>query len=101
MVKEQVQDLELDRCPTCRGIFFDPGELQTVLQRRLVDQVEGLPEILVQTGQRDGNPAHCYLCGLSMVAKKAPGEVRVDWCPGCKGVFLDSGELTVIEALRP
>jgi len=101
MQKAQVQGVELDRCPTCRGIFFDPGELQAVLRQGLVDRVEGLPEILLDDGQRDRNAAHCYLCGLAMLAKRAPGEVRVDWCPGCKGVFLDSGELTVLEALQP
>jgi hypothetical protein len=101
MDRERVEDIELDRCPACRGIFFDPGELQAVLARKLVDRVEGLPEILLDGTPRDRNAAHCDLCGVSMLAKRAPGEVRVDWCPSCKGVFLDSGELTVIEAMKP
>ncbi|MEP6769090.1 MAG: zf-TFIIB domain-containing protein [Acidobacteriota bacterium] len=33
MEVDRVEETEVDRCPTCGGIFFDRGELETLLLR--------------------------------------------------------------------
>jgi hypothetical protein len=44
MDKEIVLNLILDRCPTCHGVWLDPGELE-----QLEDTIEeGLAKVLVQ-----------------------------------------------------
>ena len=30
LVKEDFRDIVIDRCPTCGGVWFDPGELEKV-----------------------------------------------------------------------
>jgi len=30
LVEEAYQDLLIDRCPTCKGVWLDPGELEKV-----------------------------------------------------------------------
>ena len=31
MGADRIEDIEIDRCPTCEGIFFDRGELEQLL----------------------------------------------------------------------
>ncbi|MEO8431746.1 MAG: zf-TFIIB domain-containing protein [Acidobacteriota bacterium] len=31
MTADRIQDVEIDRCPTCEGLFFDRGELEQLL----------------------------------------------------------------------
>jgi hypothetical protein len=33
MATTRIEDVEVDKCPSCEGIFFDRGELETVLLR--------------------------------------------------------------------
>ena len=34
MIEEQLEGIGIERCTVCAGVFFDQGELQTVLMRR-------------------------------------------------------------------
>jgi uncharacterized protein len=41
---------------------------------------------------------HCPKCGQKLAPEKC-GEVEIDVCPSCKGVWLDMGELgTIVES---
>lgn len=77
----QMGPIELDRCPGCRGTFFDGGELEAVLGRSLEVKDRGLP-----TNRR------CAGCGAAMKAAIVGG-LAVELCQSCKGIFLDAGEL--------
>ncbi len=39
LVSVHLRDVEIDRCPACRGLFFDRGELEALVRRepRLAD----------------------------------------------------------------
>jgi Zn-finger nucleic acid-binding protein len=74
--------VELDRCPFCRGLFFDGGELEQVLNKRLVGSI---------TGDVD-NTRKCARDGKPMQAAELGG-LRVEVCLQCRAVFLDDGEL--------
>ncbi|MBA4372005.1 MAG: hypothetical protein C0402_03995 [Thermodesulfovibrio sp.] len=50
----------------------------------------------VQSGQTIDNPA-CPRCGTALDCKKQ-GEVEIDQCPGCSGLWLDRGEFNVLTA---
>lgn len=41
---------------------------------------------------------HCPKCGQDLMAEKYGGEVEIDVCPGCKGLWLDANELETILA---
>src|SRR5262245_60775320 len=33
LATQKIEDVEIDKCPVCEGIFFDRGELETLLLR--------------------------------------------------------------------
>lgn len=83
--------IELDRCPGCRGTFFDGGELEAVLGKPLSFEARGF-----------ATSRKCAACGAAMKAS-AVGKLSVEQCGSCKGVFLDAGELRALnggEGLR-
>ena len=86
--------IELDWCPSCRGLWFDAGELELLAEesgRRLS------PAEITATGSlvRDAPPRDCPRCGGKMAVRQLALEepLAVDLCPKGHGVWLDRGEL--------
>ena len=114
--------IELDYCPSCRGVFFDQGELEAVLH------VEGTEAFAAQSlllGEPPPGPTpppalRCPRGCRALMSERllpsprpnflaaalaGPSELRrelvIDLCPQCSGIWLDGGELaTVAQALR-
>lgn len=80
----QAGAVELDRCAFCKGLWFDAGELEKVLGKKLSGALGG--EIRARM---------CPHCEVNLHAVTL-GEVQVDVCTTCRGVFLDSGELKAL-----
>jgi membrane associated rhomboid family serine protease/Zn-finger nucleic acid-binding protein len=109
--------IEIDYCPACRGIYFDAGELEALLQldgdaafvggRALFVRP---PEGLAGTAATPpiGCPRHprvamteLLMTGaagrfLHAVGGGGPPELRIDRCPRCAGIWLDGGELAAL-----
>lgn len=98
MNRELVRQIELDRCPACMGIYFDRGELDTVLARRVGREFESMVLAPDAGRDRDRLVAHCFRCDRDMRPAREPSGVRFDWCPGCGGIYLDRGELSRLQA---
>ena len=81
----QAGAIELDRCTFCRGLWFDGGELEKVLNKRLIGE-------LVKPDER---ARKCPTCNVNLGAVVL-GNVQVDACTTCRGVFLDDGELVAL-----
>jgi Zn-finger nucleic acid-binding protein len=93
--------LELDRCASCAGLFFDPEELEAVLRGSAISAPETdhqrLSELLAETKpdpDRRVRYVPCPVCGALMQRKAygARSGVVVDRC-GRHGLWLDGGEL--------
>jgi len=69
-------EVEVDQCIQCGGIWLDGGEL---------DRLVG-----VEPGEK--RALKCPTCQVAMSLQLLRG-VEVDFCPKCKGVYLDRGEL--------
>jgi serine/threonine protein kinase/Zn-finger nucleic acid-binding protein len=98
MLLERHDDLEIDRCPACRGIFLDRGEMRMLLRRKLGDKIDHhifapTPEIL------DAARAFCAGCGWEMDLVQGPFAVFFNSCKSCGGIFLDAGELSSLQRL--
>lgn len=78
----QAGAVELDRCGFCKGLWFDGGELEKVLGKKLSGSLTSA----------DVRSRKCPKCNVQLVAVVL-GEVQVDACTTCRGVFLDDGEL--------
>lgn len=96
MKKEIFEGLEIDRCPTCKGIFLDKGELTKLIKAEQASGVDSL-KFSHTSDMMDDVPAICPRCNKEMTRTKAPGDVVVDLCEGCAAIFLDQGELATIQ----
>jgi hypothetical protein len=103
MIIVEFEDIELDACPECRGLWFDAQELLQLFQRI------GVPERLHDLEQRlERWPhvvtrRHCPRCNSRIHPVKAPSmgdELILDQCPRGHGLWFDHGELeTLLKSL--
>ena len=95
MVPKMVEDVEVDYCPACRGLWLDRDEI-----RELAEKSEAvLAELreLVQ-GEETAKPAPstvkppCPACGNKLTLAVF-GSIYMEHCSACDGIYLDRGEL--------
>ena len=82
--------VQLDRCTFCSGLWFDGGELEALLGKKLPAKLD--PDVI--TSRR------CPSDNLSMQAAEVAG-LRVEFCTQCHGVFLDDGEMVALNGGKP
>ncbi|HEX8825383.1 MAG TPA: zf-TFIIB domain-containing protein [Archangium sp.] len=83
-----VSDVEVDTCPRCHGLWFDRGELDTLLDRPSTG-----PYLAAQARRAEASrsvPVSCPACRqrLALVVTTAGS---FDVCPRCEGVWLEAG----------
>jgi Zn-finger nucleic acid-binding protein len=93
----EYNNIELDYCNDCHGVWFDSAELELLLQSMglgsqnlLLEDILKLPEAVTQEKKRK-----CPICGQKM-RKATIGEhpgVLVDICPQEHGLWFDGGEM--------
>jgi Zn-finger nucleic acid-binding protein len=83
--------VEIDVCRQCGGTWYDKGELKVqVPDSHMRHRLTDFPLV------GEESPIACPRCG-GMMRLRHEGEVEVDFCTECGGVWLDMGEE---EALR-
>ncbi|GAG56919.1 unnamed protein product [marine sediment metagenome] len=91
MKKEEIKtfgpNIIIDVCPKCNGIWLDKGELGKLLEDRKLTNY-----LTKHIGTKSRSPMVCPRCGMTMDIEKA-GDIEVDVCLTCGGVWLDEGEL--------
>ncbi|MDP8256831.1 MAG: zf-TFIIB domain-containing protein [Candidatus Alcyoniella australis] len=104
MNTEQLDDVEIDVCQTCGGIWLDNGELKRLLNDQHVEIDDQTRKQLKQL--RAGKPKIdwseqrlCPVCGEKMrqTNYSYSSHVIIDHCDK-HGVWLDSGEIELLEA---
>jgi Zn-finger nucleic acid-binding protein len=92
----EYQDVELDTCPDCAGLWFDAQELQQLFE------ITGVPEQFHDLEQQLERLPHagprrtCPRCRDKLVPVRATspeGELILDECPREDGLWFDHGEL--------
>jgi Zn-finger nucleic acid-binding protein len=89
----------LDRCPTCRGCWIDHYALDSLLQKRLPGRPPGDSSYLMNLAGSCAAGCLCPLCDEGLLSSERAG-ITVEWCPLCRGIFLDDGELDRLAAWR-
>ncbi|OGO00386.1 MAG: hypothetical protein A2Y58_05800 [Chloroflexi bacterium RBG_13_51_52] len=93
----EYQDIELDYCPVCNGVWFDAGELELLMEsagledfRRYLEGIIHAPEVATSEKKRK-----CPDCNHKM--KKTyidrDKKVLVDVCHVGDGIWFDGGEV--------
>jgi Zn-finger nucleic acid-binding protein len=129
------ENVKIERCSLCGGLFFDRGELEQILLEKeakgfrpgfmnfllaswrthKIDLEKALAEFHADQEQRTRMLAekmadplarkakelhwmHCPKDGSEMVEFEIDHGLRLDECPLCKGIYLDFGEVNVLQA---
>ena len=95
MKTETISGVEFERCPVCKGMYFDAGELERMLTLDV-----GTGDTFAFSAISDAMDevsAYCPHCEKEMGASVGPADVRVDRCGSCGGIFLDQGELATLQ----
>ena len=97
MIVVEHEQIELDYCVECHGVWFDAGELELMLMSLglptsdlSTDHIMTLPEAKANEKKR-----RCSLCRKNMkkvVIGRNP-EVLIDACPEGQGLWFDGGEV--------
>jgi Zn-finger nucleic acid-binding protein len=93
---DTLDGIPIQVCCSCNGIWFDRAKI-----------TEYLGQALRRTGQspalatlREAEPAPtdlvCPVCRLRSLTAVSPQGVEIEQCTGCRGVFLDSGEIDLL-----
>ena len=95
-----VEDVIVDRCPSCGGIWFDRQELSELLAedaRRVADLRRG--DENEEAGEKRGNCPR-DAAPLLRVYSARDRSVILDACADCHGIWLDGGEFDKLFAAR-
>jgi len=84
-------EMEVDTCPKCGGIWFDPGELSRAIGRPLGKY------LTEHIGTKSESQLVCPRCGGLMDLEYAE-DVEVDSCIKCGGAWLDKDEVEKLRA---
>ncbi len=100
MIVVEQDEIELDHCVNCSGVWFDSGELELMLERMGLDagalflaQITDLPEAKSSEKKR-----RCPICRRKMKKTNIGQEpkVLIDVCPKGDGLWFDGGEIRQI-----
>ena len=97
MIVVEHEEIELDYCTNCNGVWFDSGELELLLEaaglespQPLLDEILNSPEATTSEKKRK-----CPICGRKMkkVNIGENSEILVDISPEEHGLWFDGGEV--------
>lgn len=94
LVKAIIDDVQVDKCDKCSGIWFDFGELKKVLDSSNIDTLRNLVE---NNMGHDSQKSKCPRCkgegNMVQVASLESKGIHIDTCSVCYGQWLDGGEI--------
>lgn len=92
----ELNEVEVDRCFSCGGIWLDGGELELLLEGS-TSREDFLTSFKVDTETAE-KPRKCPICDKRMEKILCGGEARIliDRCKKGDGIWLDRGELREI-----
>jgi Zn-finger nucleic acid-binding protein len=96
-----VQEIDVERCSSCAGTWFDARELTRLLAED-ARHIAALSRGSVRE-QVEGKKGFCPRDGseLIRVYSSIDRTVVLDACAECRGIWLDGGEFAKLFAARP
>lgn len=98
MIVIEHDNVELDYCTDCSGVWFDAGEMNLLFQSIDVDGGGYFIKDMLNTPETESSEKKrkCPICGSKMkkISTGKRGRILVDVCPQGDGLWFDGGELT-------
>ena len=97
MIVVEYNNIELDHCNDCHGVWFDSTELELLLQSMKLENQNLLLDDILKSPEAESSEKKrkCPICKKNM-KKTTVGEhpgVLVDVCPQGHGLWFDGGEM--------
>ncbi len=98
MVVLEVEEIEIDHCVACGGVWLDAGELELLLEG--ASNKDELMATLSDAVEGKEKHIRCPICSkrLDKVRYGTNQDIILDKCPKHDGIWFDQGELC--QALR-
>ncbi len=100
MFTAEFNEVEIDLCISCEGIWLDAGELELLSEQSILVSCDH-----AKTPSELNEPARkCPICGKVMrkiIADKQTPPVCIDCCPAGHGLWFDKNELQHILQTAP
>jgi PAT family beta-lactamase induction signal transducer AmpG len=96
----EIDGVEIDRCLSCHGLWFDPGEVEKLRNKKVAAAIDiGDP-----ASGKKRNPIdryRCPRCGGRMLRLADPVQKHIwyEECESCQGSYFDAGEFTDLATL--
>ena len=98
MLVVEYQNIELDYCSSCKGVWFDSGELELLLKSYGLEESKALFDGIFSSQEAGSTEKkrNCPICSDKMKKATVAGqpEILIDACPGKHGLWFDGGEVT-------
>ena len=98
MIVVEYHNIELDYCNDCRGVWFDSGELELLLESQDLKEPETVFDGILnsQEAASQEEKRNCPICGRKMKKTGIGGqpEILIDGCRDNHGLWFDGGEVT-------
>jgi uncharacterized protein len=100
----EYDNIELDYCPACGGVWFDAGELELLLEAAHLGTDRAFLEGVAKSTEAkiDEKKRRCPVCRRKMkkVVINEEKNIVTDICLGGHGIWFDGGEVKcLVEAL--
>lgn len=93
----EAEGVHVDFCRDCKGIWFEEGELAFYSETE--NDIVHFVENSKSAAETNYNCPTCENEKLSEFKYHADEELLIDFCNGCRGIFLDKMEVTHVEAI--
>ena len=93
MAKVTFNSVEVDRCTSCGGIWFDSLEQEDLKKMKSSEVIDkGDPKIGKKQDQK--RKINCPVCNTPMIPMTDPKQphIHFEGCKVCYGTFFDAGE---------
>jgi len=98
MIVVEYQNIELDYCNSCKGVWFDSRELKLLLESQGLEETKAFLDGILnsQEAASSEKKRNCPVCGHKMKKTAIGGqpETLIDICRDKHGLWFDGGEVT-------
>jgi Zn-finger nucleic acid-binding protein len=97
MIVVEYRNIELDYCTSCKGVWFDSGELELLLKSQGLEEPKAFFNGILnsQEAASSEKKRNCPICGHKMEKTAIGGqpEILIDVCRDKHGLWFDGGEV--------
>jgi len=98
MIAVEYHNIELDYCNSCKGVWFDSGELELLLESQGLEETKMFLDGILnsQEAASSEKKRNCPICDHKMKKTAIGGqpEILIDICRDKHGLWFDGGEVT-------